>query len=133
MIDIPTIAGQLYEEYCYAVGGCSYDGQPLPSWESFNDDPTKSVQSNAWVQVGRKAVNMLRLPTPDYRPTPTLPERVFAEKKELDDRRYKLAAFIGTEAHAVLPELHQKLLRQQLDAMNLYALSLGGRIDLFNA
>ena len=130
MINLETIAGQLYDEYCYAVGGQAYDGKPLPDWTTFYNDPTKEVQRNAWIQVARKAVTVLAPPSLPPEPT-TFQERVMAEKRELDAKRSKLAAFIGTDAHAALPEAEQDRLRLQLDAMNTYSVILGDRVVNF--
>jgi hypothetical protein len=47
------LAERLYTAYCAAVGGKAYDGKPLPSWQVFRADPTKRVQSDAWVAVAR--------------------------------------------------------------------------------
>jgi hypothetical protein len=49
------IAAALYEEYCRAVGGFAFNGDPLPSWQKFRDDPSKLKQSDAWIAVAEKA------------------------------------------------------------------------------
>jgi hypothetical protein len=49
----------LYNEYCMCVGGKSFDGKPLPSWEEFRADPTKQKQSDAWYMVALRAGAML--------------------------------------------------------------------------
>ena len=49
-----TNAGILYEVYCQAVGGKAFNGDPLPNWETFRNDPNKKVQSDAWVQVAKR-------------------------------------------------------------------------------
>lgn len=53
MINIEEHAGFLYETYCNAVGGKAFNGDPLPSWSEFADDPKKQVQADAWREVAR--------------------------------------------------------------------------------
>lgn len=48
-------AKRVYEAYCLAVGGKAFNGDHLPDWETFKNDPAKSVQSNAWI-VAAKAI-----------------------------------------------------------------------------
>lgn len=55
--EIEALAGKLYTVYCAAVGGKAYDGKPLPAWQEFRSDPTKKVQSDAWVAVARAVKN----------------------------------------------------------------------------
>jgi hypothetical protein len=50
------LADKLYTKYCVEVGGKAFNGDPLPSWQDFRDDPTKLVQSNAWVAVASTAI-----------------------------------------------------------------------------
>ena len=57
--NIYILAGELYEEYCAAVGGFAHDGHPLPTWEEFRADPSKNKQSDAWMQVAGKAIAIL--------------------------------------------------------------------------
>lgn len=45
------LAGKLYTVYCAAVGGKAFDGNPLPSWREFANDPAKVKQSDAWIKV----------------------------------------------------------------------------------
>lgn len=59
MIDSETVAEQLYETYCAAVGGKAFNGDPLPKWAEFRADPSKQVQSDAWVAAGAKAIDLL--------------------------------------------------------------------------
>jgi len=56
MIDSEQLAGVLYETYCSSVGGCAFDGKPLPDWNEFRADSRKFRQSDAWVAVAEKAV-----------------------------------------------------------------------------
>ena len=58
MSEIETIAGVLYTQYCDAVGGKAFNGDPLPKWSEFRADPSKQKQSDAWVVVGRVAAEM---------------------------------------------------------------------------
>jgi hypothetical protein len=53
---INEIASMLYTEYCIAVGGLSFNGDPLPSWEEFSNDSTKEKQANAWRVVAEKSL-----------------------------------------------------------------------------
>jgi hypothetical protein len=46
-----VLAGKLYTVYCVAVGGKAHDGKPLPAWPEFRADPSKNLQSDAWVAV----------------------------------------------------------------------------------
>ena len=47
----PATAGELYTAYCAAVGGKAFNGDPLPSWENFSKDQSKTAQARAWVAV----------------------------------------------------------------------------------
>lgn len=58
--DVRKLAGILYDDYCEAVGGKAFNGDPLPCWEDFESDPNKSVQSNAWKKVAVTAINALK-------------------------------------------------------------------------
>lgn len=61
MIDPETIAKELYETYCEAVGGKAFNGDPLPDWQAFRSDPSKTKQSDAWVATAQKALELLPL------------------------------------------------------------------------
>lgn len=37
-----------YASYCAAVGGKAFNGDPLPKWEEFANDPAKKKQAAAW-------------------------------------------------------------------------------------
>lgn len=52
-------AGKLYETYCKNVGGVAFNGDPLPSWEEFSNDPSKKKQVQAWIAVAATAKSML--------------------------------------------------------------------------
>ena len=54
-INLNFLAGVLYTEYCEAVGGKAFNGDPLPDWSTFSNDPTKTKQSNAWLKTAEKA------------------------------------------------------------------------------
>lgn len=58
LVDKHTIcyAGLLYETYCEAVGGVAFNGDPLPKWEEFSRDASKTKQSDAWIAVAKKAL-----------------------------------------------------------------------------
>ena len=58
--DIENTAGLLYETYCTAVGGKAFNGDLLPRWETFRADLNKRKQSDAWVEVARKASDEFR-------------------------------------------------------------------------
>ena len=55
-INIDQLAGEMYSEYCAAVGGKAFNGDPLPTWEYFcADDLTKKKQIAAWIKVAEHA------------------------------------------------------------------------------
>ena len=58
-------------------------------------------------------------------------ERVVTEKKELDEKREKLGAFIEGEIFLSLPEAERGRLQQQAIAMARYSTILGDRIAAF--
>lgn len=43
-----VLACSMYTAYCEAVGGKAHDGQPLPTWEEFSNDPSKVRQIAGW-------------------------------------------------------------------------------------
>lgn len=53
------LACLLYETYCRAVGGKAFNGDPLPRWTAFRADPTKRAQSEGWLRVAEKAIQVL--------------------------------------------------------------------------
>ena len=59
MINEEQVAGDLYTAYCKAVGGKAFNGDSLPDWGAFRDDPSKKTQSDAWVEVANRAIEML--------------------------------------------------------------------------
>ncbi len=58
MPDIEQTAGELYEAYCAAVGGKAFNGDALPNWADFRADEGKRKQSDAWVIVAHKALEV---------------------------------------------------------------------------
>ena len=46
----------VYNDYCQAVGGIAFNGDPLPDWEEFQSDPNKVKQSSAWRQSVSKGL-----------------------------------------------------------------------------
>lgn len=47
-MDFKTLAAIIYAEYCEAVGGKAFNGDPLPDWQSFRSDQSKKRQADAW-------------------------------------------------------------------------------------
>ena len=62
---------------------------------------------------------------------PAYQQRVIDEKIELDDKRAKLQAFLGSDKLAALPEAEQFRLRTQYSVMSLYSDILAARIATF--
>ena len=60
--DIINLAAHIYECYCHAVGGKAFNGDPLPSWPEFQNDPKKKLQSDAWIAVANAARNWISGP-----------------------------------------------------------------------
>lgn len=59
MINKEHIAGELYKVYCESVGGKAFNGDPLPDWETFVNDPSKKKQSDAWIAAAERAIQLL--------------------------------------------------------------------------
>ncbi len=57
-----SIAYALYGEYCAAVGGVAFNGDPLPDAPTFFNDPLKSVKANAWRRVAILAIELTAPP-----------------------------------------------------------------------
>ena len=53
---IDQVAGQLYDNYCIAVGGKAFNGEPLPKWSEFGTDPTKQTQANGWRKIAEDSL-----------------------------------------------------------------------------
>jgi hypothetical protein len=56
---IYNLAARLYTKYCDQVGGVAFNGDPLPSWDQFSNDPKKQKQMHAWVGAAQEAVVVL--------------------------------------------------------------------------
>ena len=54
-MNLEDLACHLYENYCQAVGGKAFNGDPLPRWAEFRCDPAKQKQSDAWITVAHQA------------------------------------------------------------------------------
>lgn len=48
MLDKESAARAAYTAYCEAVGGVAFNGDPLPTWEEFSQDPKKDKQAQGW-------------------------------------------------------------------------------------
>lgn len=59
MINKYIVAERLYETYCKSVGGKAFNGDSLPSWKDFLEDPLKKKQSDAWLDTAKEAMNFL--------------------------------------------------------------------------
>jgi len=53
------IARQMYDAYCAAVGGKAFNGDHLPSAETFFADPTKEKQAKAWIAAADVAIELV--------------------------------------------------------------------------
>lgn len=51
------IASIMYETYCGAVGGRAFNGDPLPPWKEFSEDPKKAVQAQGWLAAASAAID----------------------------------------------------------------------------
>ena len=51
----PSTPAELYDCYCLAVGGKSFNGDPLPAWSVFRNDSSKKTQADAWEKVAEYA------------------------------------------------------------------------------
>lgn len=54
-----TLAKLMYDDYCEAVGGKAFNGDPLPNSREFFNDESKKKQSNAWLVCAETAINYL--------------------------------------------------------------------------
>jgi hypothetical protein len=59
MINREFIARELYTAYCAAVGGKAFNGDPLPRWEDFSFDLTKTKQVQGWLAAADRALELL--------------------------------------------------------------------------
>lgn len=53
------LARLMYDDYCRAVGGKAFNGDPLPKSEEFFGDLSKVKQANAWRVVAETAIKCL--------------------------------------------------------------------------
>lgn len=52
------MANFLYTTYCEEVGGFSFKGDLLPTWDIFYSDKSKAKQSTAWVNTARRLIRL---------------------------------------------------------------------------
>jgi hypothetical protein len=57
--DVEKEARSMYDDYCAAVGGTAFNGDPLPPSGEFFEDPTKNKQSNVWRAVAGLAIERI--------------------------------------------------------------------------
>lgn len=58
-MQIETRAADMYTTYCAAVGGKAFNGDPLPDWVTFANDPAKFKQAQAWRLIAERAYSAL--------------------------------------------------------------------------
>jgi len=51
--EIESWAKDAYEVYSEAVGGVNFQGDALPGWEEYRNDPTKTKTLQGWLAVGK--------------------------------------------------------------------------------
>lgn len=56
---LEDLAHTLYDEYCAAVGGKAFNGDPLPHSAEFFSDPKKAKQTYAWRVTAQKAIEQV--------------------------------------------------------------------------
>ena len=61
MINLEGLAQSMYEGYCESVGWKSFNGDTLPQWVEFYNDPKKEIQSKAWIAAAQSAIDYLDL------------------------------------------------------------------------
>ena len=119
------IASHLYETYCKSVGGKAFNGDPLPSWTDFSQDPSKQKQVSAWMDVAiEAAVTMASYPHVAI----TWQKRLQRELDETTSKVAKLSRFIDSPKFKTLSENQQRLQRRQLSIMASLADVLHQRI-----
>tara|TARA_R110002153_G_scaffold113986_2_gene256559 strand:+ start:726 stop:1118 length:393 start_codon:yes stop_codon:yes gene_type:complete len=57
--NIDISAERFYSTYCKEVGGVAFNGDPLPTWDEFSKDESKTKQSDAWKAVATDAIEMV--------------------------------------------------------------------------
>lgn len=60
-MNVEKIARQFYDNYCLAVGGLAFNGDPLPKSEEFFEDPSKKLQADAWRGVAQNSITNAEL------------------------------------------------------------------------
>lgn len=146
-----------YDTYSAAVGGKSFRGEPLPTWEVLNErakaepgqeEPNEEQARTAgvlkaWRDVGRLlAINLAKLdilPGSEQAggegfkmPELTFQERVKKEDHELAQNLQRLQEFFDTETFARLDPREQDRLRRQSEHMAEYSRVLDERIQAFD-
>lgn len=53
------LAHKIYDDYCEAVGGKTFNGDPLPKSDEFFNDPAKQKQADAWRSACKEPQAML--------------------------------------------------------------------------
>ena len=56
--ELNSMARDLYTIYCKAVDGRALNGDPLPDWKEFSNDPAKTKQAHGWLKVAEHALAM---------------------------------------------------------------------------
>lgn len=59
MINSEVVAKLMYTVYCETVGGKAFNGDDLPDWNTFRNDPSKQKQSDAWIAAAEAAMTLL--------------------------------------------------------------------------
>jgi len=54
---LETMSEKLYASYCKAVGGVAFNGDPLPTWDEFANDPKKEKQVFGWRIAALEAID----------------------------------------------------------------------------
>lgn len=54
---VAEVASIFYTEYCRAVGGKAFNGDPLPSWEKFATDVSKRKQAFAYLKATASVID----------------------------------------------------------------------------
>ena len=52
---LEQLAGRMFDAYCCAVGGKSFNGDKLPTWEEMIHDGTKALQVAAWLVAAKES------------------------------------------------------------------------------
>lgn len=57
-----SLAHEMYDAYCHAVGGKAFNGDPLPTSEEFFADDSKQKQADAWRVAAQTAIKLQEVP-----------------------------------------------------------------------